>query len=227
MAERLRDKHKARLVTAFNGDITDGNHHGTTQILSGNPVVQSQVVNACMQVPLALGPDRMVFIRGTEAHVGKSAAYEERIADGLCRDGRPVIRDDEQGTASHWKWRAVLEDVFVEFAHHGRMGTRSWTKPNVVLNLAADIFMEYAKDGEAHPKLAVRSHYHRYVDTYDAHPVRVVQTPAWQLSTAFIHRIGAETMADIGGIFVLIEDDQFEVLKYIHKPTRPKIWREP
>lgn len=189
-------------------------------------MVQGLVVNACMAVPLALEPDRMVFVRGTEAHVGKSAAYEERIADGLWRDGRPVIRDLETNTASHWKWRAEVEGVLMDFAHHGRIGTRAWTKPNVVLNLAADIFMEHAKDGDPHPQLSVRSHYHRHVDTYDAHPTRVIQTPAWQLATAYVHKVSAETMADVGGIFILAEDGQFEVLKYIHKPARGTIWRE-
>lgn len=223
-ADRLRAKYKADLLAEFNGDITEGNHHGTTQILSGNPTAQAAVVDACMAVPLSLKPEHMVFVRGTEAHVGKSACYEERIALGLWKDDRPVIRDEDTGTASHWQWRAEIEGVRFDFAHHGRLGTRPWTKGNVTMNLAAEIFYEHAADGEPHPHVAVRSHLHRYFDTGDAHPVRVIQTPAWQARTAFTFRIASENMADIGGIFLLVDDGNVERIKFIQKTKRSTVW---
>lgn len=227
----VRDDLGAELFMVGNGDAVDGNHHGTTQILSGNPAAQAAVVDALLKVPLALKPDRIVMVRGTEAHVGQSASSEERIARGLRKDGWPVLGDDMTGTASLWHWRATIQGVRLDFAHHGRVGTRPWTKPNVVANLAAEIFYDHAAADMQHhrlptaPHLAVRSHMHQFVDTHDQHPVRVIQTPAWQLATAFIHRIAPGKLADVGGLVVTIQDGAFDVDPIIYHPEGTPVWQ--
>lgn len=209
-----RKKYGAHLLTAFNGDWTDGDHHQTTQILSGNPTAQAAVVNECMKAPLALDPDKMLFVRGTESHVGKSACFEERIAMGLKKDGWPVLME-EGGNASHWHARLTLGRLRFDFAHHGKMGTLPWTRPNQTASLAAAIFYEHAKqDMRAHrlpsaPHIAFRSHLHQFVDTQDLHPVRVIQTPAYQMRTAFIHRIDTTgKLPDIGGVICVVRDGE-------------------
>lgn len=221
--QKVRDDHHATLIAGFNGDLTEGYHHGTTQILSANPTAQAAVVDAIMHVPMALAPDKMFLVRGTEAHVGKSAAYEERAAKGLAKDGRPVITCPDTGNASHWSLTLDVDGKRLNFEHHGRMGQRPWTKPNITANLAAEIFYEYASRGERHPDLAVRSHLHRYVDTYDQHPVRVIQTPAWQLATAFTYRLSTPALADIGGLIIVVDDGEITVEKFLAKPTERSV----
>lgn len=220
----IRDDEHASLFTVFNGDLVDGNHHKTTQILTGNPTAQAAVLDEAMRIPLALKPDKMFFVRGTEAHVGQSASSEERIALGLWKDGRPVVKCQDTGCASHWHLRMQVNTTRLDFAHHGRIGQRPWTKPNVVANLAAEIFYEHAKDGLPHPHVAVRSHFHRHVDTYDQHPVRVIQTPCWQLATSYVHKVAPETLADVGGVLIIVRDESFEVKNFIRKPGRPTVW---
>lgn len=217
--QTVRDDHADSLIIGFNGDLTEGYHHGTTQILSANPTAQAAVVDALLHVPLQLSPDKLFMVRGTEAHVGKSAAYEERAAKGLLKDGRPVITDADTGNASHWSLTLEIQGKRLNFEHHGRMGQRPWTKPNIVANYAAEIFYEYAARGERHPDIAIRSHLHRYVDTYDQHPVRVIQMPAWQLATAFTYRLSTPALADIGGLIITIEDGTVNVEKYLARPT--------
>lgn len=224
-ADALRAKMGADLYAVFNGDLVDGNHHGTTQILSGNPNAQAMALNACMAVPLGLKPKGLAFVRGTDVHVGQSASAEERIADGLRRDKRPVIGNDQTGAASHWHFKMDVQGVRLDFAHHGRVGTRPWTKPNVVMNLAAEIFMDSAAQGIPHPHVAIRSHMHQYVDTHDAHPTRVIQTPAWQLATSFIHRIAPGKLADVGGVFLVIDDGEVTVKPIRYRPDPTPTWR--
>lgn len=228
----LRRVYGADLFTVFNGDVTDGDHHGTTQILSGNPTAQAAVVNAVMEVVLDQRPTQMFFVRGTEAHVGKSAAFEERIALGLQKDGRPVCGDPVTGTASWWHLRMEVQGVRLDFAHHGRYGQRPWTRGNVVLNYAAEIFYDHAAedayraDGEtSYPHLAFRSHQHRYFDTAGAHPTRLIQTPAWQLATAYIHRINPGAIAHVGGIIVTIDDGRATVEPILFRPLKGEPWR--
>lgn len=222
-AEELRAEHKANLITVFNGDMTEGQHHGTTQVASGNPTAQAAVVDAVMKVPLELKPSKIVVVRGTEAHVGQSAAYEERIAVGLKKDGRPVICDERTGTASHWHFRMEVQGVRLDFAHHGRVGQRPWTKPNVTANLAAEIFYDHCRHGIPHPHLAVRSHMHQLVDTHDMHPVRVIQTPAWQIATAYIHRVAPGALADVGGLLLVIDGGELHVEKVIYHAEPPSL----
>lgn len=215
----------AQLIQVYNGDLTEGDHHKTTQILSGNPTAQAVVVNECLRVPLALQPDALFFVRGTEAHVGPSAAFEERIALGLAKDKRPVVKEEATGNASHWHLTLDVQGIRLDFAHHGRVGQRPWTKPNVVLNLAAEIGYEHFRTGRPHPHLAVRSHMHQFVDTHDAHPTRVIQMPAWQLATAYIHRIAPGALADVGGLILVIDGGALTVTPVRYTPDPAPAWR--
>lgn len=222
LAEQKRRMMDAAMVQVFNGDLTEGDHHRTTQILSGNPTAQAAVVNAVMKVPLALKPDIIVGIRGTEAHVGPSAAFEERIFFGLKKDGWPVRVDTASGNASHWHWTFEHQGQRLDIAHHGKFGSRPSTKMNTVIALAFDIFTRAAIDGRPHPHLAVRSHMHQFGDTGTAYPTRLVQMPAWQLATAYIHRLNPGAISDIGGILVTIANGKMDIEPIIFRPdARP------
>lgn len=220
--EERRRELDAHCIDVFNGDVTDGNHHNTTQILSGNPTAQAAVVNEIMRVPLATKPDGIVFVRGTEAHVGPSAAFEERIAIGLKKDGWPVLVDPVTGNGSHWHWTFEHQGIRLDFAHHGKFGSRPNTKFNTVIALAFDIFTRAHLDGREHPHLAVRSHMHQFGDTGSLYPTRLIQMPAWQLATAYIHRLNPGAIADVGGILVTIVDGTLAVEPIIYKPDAPQ-----
>ena len=211
----------ASLYQVYNGDMTEGDHHKTTQILSGNPTAQATVVNEVMRVPLALKPEGIIVVRGTEAHVGASACYEERIASGLRKDGYKVLVDDATGNASHWHFEMDVQGVRFDFAHHGRVGARPWAKPNAVHAPAPEIFYNAAANERPFPHLAVRSHMHQYVDTHDSHPTRLIQMPAWQLATAFIHRIAPNALADVGGLIITVTEGEMTVEPVRYRPAQP------
>lgn len=224
VAER-RDRLGAELYAVFNGDMVEGDHHRTTQILSGNPNAQAAVVNAAMAVPLALKPHRLVFVRGTEAHVGQSASAEERIADGLRRDKRPVVEEPETRTASWWHWRAEIQGVRLDVTHHGRTGQREHTRGGAAVLHAHDILLSHVKAKHPPPDLCLRAHYHKFNDSHDACPVRVVTTGAWQLATSHVHKIAADSLADIGGAIVVIQAGGYELEKVRFYPDRGPVWR--
>jgi len=173
---------------------------------------------------LALKPDHIVGIRGTEAHVGPSGAFEERIFTGLRKDGWPVVRDEHTGNSSHWHWTMEYQGVRLDIAHHGKFGSRPSTKMNTVVALAFDIFTRAAIEGRPHPHLAVRSHMHQVGDTGDIYPTRLIQMPAWQLATAYIHRLNPGAIADVGGIIVTIDKGTIEVEKVIYHPEPNTPW---
>jgi hypothetical protein len=213
-------------VQCFNGDMVDGAHHKTTQILSENPNAQAAVVNAVMAIPKAQKPDYIAIIRGTEAHVGQSASAEERIADGLRRDKQPIVKDKESGSSAMWHWRPEFNGKLLDITHHGRTGMREHTRMSAASLHAHDIFLSYSKRGERPPDLCLRAHYHRFNDSHDACPTRVITNGCWQMPTGFVKKIAADSLPDIGGLIVILRDGKsIEVEKVQFRAERAPIWR--
>lgn len=213
-----------------NGDATDGNHHGTTQILSGAEGIHIKVATECLRIPLAMKPKWAWVVRGTETHVGKSGGLEEGMAVAMNREGAPIQRDVNTNTWSSFYVSMELHGKLLDFRHHGRMGQRAHTRPGYAHLYAHDIWAERTLRGDRPPDLAVRSHFHTYEDTGRQHPTRkvtrLVQMPAFQLASAFIFRIAAEGLADIGLVAVVIRPDGFlDVEPSVYSPSRGESWK--
>lgn len=219
--QRVADRRtavKASLYHIFNGDLVEGQHHGTTQVLNGNPNAQAAALAEIMRTPLAQTPDRLYIVRGTGAHTGPSSASEERYADGLRRDKRPIVSDPDTGNASFWHLRLDVQGVLLDVAHHGRTGQREHTRAGAAALHAHDVALSHWKRGDRVPNLCLRAHYHRFNDSHDAVPqCRVVTNGAWQLKSEYVHKVAADSMADIGGLIVTIDGGEYTVEK-VHYP---------
>jgi hypothetical protein len=213
-------RERAELYVLFNGDLVEGDHHGTAQIISKNPEAQLYVAQRTLGIPQALKPKRRFVVRGTEAHVGGSGSNEEALARWLGAE-----RDPETHLWSWWRLRLELHGVLIDCLHHGRAGQRPWTEQSVVAYLANQIFMEHARRKIRPPDLAVRSHFHRFADSYKAAPTRVIQTPAWQLKTAYAHKVVPESIADVGGVIITIHPDgRYQSQEVLFQADLPGIW---
>lgn len=207
------------LICVVNGDALDGDHHGTAQIVSRNLAsTQHAIAMATFQPMLALKPSAIVIIRGTEAHVGRSAEYEERLAEDLGAE------QTETGTYSHWHFQAETGGTVLDFAHHGSVGKMPHTRTNPLGSLAIRITHAAARAGTRCPDVAFRSHMHQWGDTGDNYPVRVIQMAGWQLSTAFVHRIAAGSTPEIGGLIVRCEKGEAVVSKVKYPWKRAEPW---
>lgn len=224
-ADDTRRELNAEYIQVFNGDLVEGFHHGTVQLMSQNPNIQKAVVSAILEVPYQQKADRMLFVRGTTAHVGKSASSEESIAMTARADGRGVISDPDTGTASWWHFRGELQGVRLDITHHGRTGQREHTRMGAAALHAHDILLSHVKNGEQPPHLCLRAHYHRFNDSHDACAVRVVTNGAWQFKTEHTHKIAADSLADIGGLIVVIDGGEYEVRKVKFPYSRGTVWR--
>ncbi len=213
-----------------NGDATDGNHHGTVQILSGAEGAHIKCATEALRIPLAGRPKWVWVVRGTEAHVGKSGGLEEGMAVALNREGAPIQRDVNTGSWSSWYVMLELYGRLLDFAHHGRMGQRAHTRAGYAKHYAHDIWTERMLRGERAPDLAVRSHFHTFEDSGPAHPTRpttrLIQMPAWQLKTAFGWRVAVESLSDVGLVALVIRPEgPIEVVPYVISPSRGAAWK--
>lgn len=223
----MRATLKARLIVVIVGDLTDGDHHDTPQIISRNMATQHKIAIANLQPILDLKPDHIFVIRGTETHVGKCGAWEELIAREIGAEPaiKPRIKTDgtilAEGIYSHWWLPLYLNGVMFDIAHHARGSGRPWTRGNPAMMQAAQITMEYAETGDRIPDIAIRAHTHIKADSYDNYPVRVLQLPAWQMPTAYVHRIAPGSFPHCGGVVVECETGEAaRVHKLFKRPPR-------
>jgi hypothetical protein len=220
----LKRKHRqAKLHLVLNGDLTDGDHHRTTQIATGHEGVHVHCAMEVLRVPLALKPDSIHILRGTPAHVGRAGGMEEGLAKALKGQGWKVIEDPDTGNASSYHRLIKFGGLTFDVKHHGRMGRRAHTKGPYIRWYAQDIFFNYLMDGEEAPDLAIRSHFHQFADSGKIHKIktRAVALPAWQLATEYVHRV-AESLADVGLVWFEVDnDDDYTMGTLLFKPERP------
>lgn len=213
----LRKKHKAKLVYVLNGDFFDGDHHATTQIITRNVESQAYIAHRTASVIKDLQADEVHVIRGTTVHVGEGGASEEALGKHLG-----AVRDTDTECWSTWHRRLTVYGKEFDFQHHTSVGGLPWTVPGGVARLAFRHWVERLQAGERPADVIIRSHKHVHSDSYGAHQTRAIVTPAWQLKTSFAHRVAPESIADVGGIVILVGPTGYEVRNILFKPSLPQ-----
>jgi len=212
---------KGDKILVVNGDMgeLDAKNRSNYLITRNNATILEMVHNALR--PALDRVDKVLIIRGTEAHIGKEAWVEEAIAQDLDN----AITDKE--SASWWHFRGVIEGVRFDIAHHASMGRLPWTEKHAALKVADIITARYADLGAPLPDIAIRSHNHRRSDSGRNYDTKVICTPCWTGQTPFIKRIGQEnSRVDIGGDVITCEDGKYswEPYKYRPLPEGRKLW---
>jgi len=213
--EKLKKEYGCNVTGIFNGDLVEADTKGRSrQLISRNKAVLLKVCRSNLE-PALDRIDRAIFVRGTPAHVGKSAEYEEEAAS----DVTIAIKDPERNTYTWWEVKAEIGGVLFDIRHHGKAGRLPWTAPNPLAQLATETIFSYV--GQRIPDLVIRSHNHTSLDTYDNYPCRVIALPSWQLTTEFGYRNGIR-LADIGGVIILCENGKATVIKKRYAPRQSK-----
>lgn len=175
----------------INGDAVDGDHHRSTHQISHNGSVQEDIAFQVLK-PVREKCRKFYLIRGTEAHVGKSATDEERLARRL--DAVP----NELGQHARWDLWVEVGKGLVHLLHHiGSTSSSAHESSAVNAELRAE-YGESAQWGEQPPDIIVRSHRHRSIRV--AIPTRrgeawAIVTPGWQLKTPFSWKIAGARLA--------------------------------
>lgn len=206
-----------------NGDVVEGVHHGAITQISQN--INDQVYAATLLLePIVRNPKCIGYyhIRGTEAHVGPSAQYEERLAKDLG------AIPNEAGQHARWLMWFNLCGQRIHFTHHiGTTGSSAYEATAVWKELV-EMFVEAGRWGDAAPDMIVRSHRHRYIEARGMGArgfISVAVTPAWQLRTPFAHKIpgGRTSEPQIGGMVIRAGDeDPLYIRPFVKRIEPPK-----
>jgi hypothetical protein len=125
----------------------------------------------------------------------------------------------------NYSWYHLLlniEGVTMEFAHHISLGAAPWTKLSSPSRIANETILQYYNSFQTVPNLVIRSHKHRYADTFNNYRTRVIVTPAWQLTTAYVYTFSPASIADIGGLHILLDEGNYDVnvIRYHAQPKQ-------
>ncbi len=189
--QEMYERAKGRsLIVVVNGDLIDGNHHGSTQIIPNT----SDQIKAAVELwePVRHRANRFYIVRGTEAHVGEAAQDEKTIATELGADG------------CHWELLVYWNDQLFNIAHH-------------ISRTIASVTEECVRDSvdlkEPVPDWVIRAHRHIKDDTGTRYGyTRGVVLPAWQLRTGFGFRVSSHRVSSIG--FAMVDDRELIMRSY-------------
>lgn len=198
-----------KLVVAILGDVVDGIHHGTNQIM---PELADQInaANTLLR-PIVEGADTTIGIIGTEAHAGNAGDTEWALyrSLGCAHIGHQLTVE--------------IDGVLHDFAHTGRAGYRPWTGSPV--SLAVEVGMDCIETGTPMPRYIWRAHTHKIQDTgFQLPNTRVIVCPSWQLKTAYARqKFPNQTRSDIGGMVHHDGRVDWEKARYTALPDQRKI----
>jgi len=206
----VRGKHrKNRIVVVHMGDIIDGNHHGTMQIIQD---VGDQMLIALdvLQTVFDMA-DLSYGILGTELHAGKSNGQEVAIYKSL-------------GATDYNQHLALeVDDKIHDFVHHRRAGLRPWT--SAAAGIVTEVVNSYAQAGMQSPHFIWGAHNHVIDDSGNKHRRgRAIIIPSWQLRTTYGYRVSSNSLlTDIGGYIVnngVVDDSRS---RYLAEPDSIKV----
>ncbi len=214
-----------------NGDAIDGVHHHSTTQISHNIEDQLRIAERVIAPEAercrALG-GTYYHIRGTEAHVGQSGEYEERLARTLG-----AAPNDEQQFARNDLWINVgaptkrVGAPLVHLLHHiGSTGSAAHEASAVNAEFSG-MFTDAGRWGRQPPDYIVRSHRHRSIsvdlDTARGRAAAIV-TPAWQGKTPFTWKIPGARISEpqVGGIAIRQGDEEHYYRKFVRSFDRSR-----
>lgn len=220
--DEIASREGAARVGIVNGEFCDNFHHRTVQVISTNAATHVEAAIQCMRVPLSYGVDQWYVTKGTEAHSGGGGALDEAVARAIG-----AAQDPDSTKHARYHWLVRISGVVFDVAHHPQAGggRLPWTLSSVAGREAALLGAKYYSAPEAdRPHVALRSHVHRFGDSGEDHPIRVLQQGAWQFSTAFGSKIASGTDPQIGGRIVICRGPvEFEVHTFRRQPKPAKL----
>jgi hypothetical protein len=175
-----------------NGDVIEGVHHGTKQVISPDTKDHTAAAIAVLR-PLVEKARRTYMIRGTECHTGNAeVTVGEALATAINREtGKPF-------------WDRLTLDICgvrCVFRHHIGTSVRSYTSDTQLGIARSEEIVEAVKNGEPHPRVIGCAHRHKWGRAEDDESLCVV-SPPWQMLTRFGHKVVSQSRTK-PGIYVL------------------------
>jgi hypothetical protein len=211
--------HGESYVVVANGDMVDGVHHGSTTQISQNLEDQCEIAHRIFKPIVERCEGRFYMVRGTEAHVGKSAKEEERLAKSLH------AIPNKQRQYSRWELNKYCGPFVCNFMHHIGTTSSSAHETSAVNAELHAAFVEAGRWGRVPPAVTARAHRHRNcevrIPTHWGYGISFV-TAAWQGKTPFAFKVagGRMTTPQFGGSAIRLGDEELHTRHFVRDIER-------
>jgi len=214
-----------------NGDAIDGVHHNNITQWTHNLEDQIKAAENVLKDVVNRCEGRFYYVRGTEEHAGKSAMFEEMLAERL----RAV--PDERKKYSRWLLRIRIGAALVHVTHHIGVSSSLAYETSALQRALQNEFTEAARWEREAPDVLVRSHRHRNCEVrvrfkktnprmqkqmMDTRFCTCFTTAGWQLDTPLTWRFSNQ-MPQIGGSMVRCGDEDVYARHMVWDIDLPKI----
>jgi len=182
--------HGEPFALVVNGDLIDGNHHGTQEIWSVN--LQDHA-NAALELlaPIVAKAAATFVVVGTESHT-KEAEY------GIAEYLKAAPDNDNQCPAHNQLNLSVGEHRYpVRFVHHISTTSREHLRASRLSIHLSNTRTAASDAGHTPPKMLVAGHSH-VADVYQRLDLACVTLPAWQLLTRYGHKVVPSSVPAVG-----------------------------
>ncbi len=203
----------ARLIVIVVGDVTEGLHHETTQVVTSRIDTQEDMAVATLEEGLHLARwslrrrDVLRFATGTRAHDGAGAASLERVA-------RRVLDYAGDGRVSRDMLDFKVNGVRFGVAHKpgSGPGSRAQTQGNAFQGWLKSLYYASLEAKRQPPHYLVTAHHHQYLrrQVYST-TGEVVMTgvilPGWKVKDEYIYQVAPFALGCVGMYAVEVAGD--------------------
>jgi hypothetical protein len=176
----------------LNGDLTEGVHHGTKQVISPDTGDHVECALHLLR-PLVRKATKTYVIKGTECHTGNN---EIVIGKALKTAVNP-----ETGLPAWDRLTIDAAGVRCVFRHHiGTSVRRGLAATQFSMQLVEEQ-VEAANNGEPIPRVLCCAHRHKFGAWQDEHGIALV-SPPWQGLSRFAHKVVSQARTK-PGVFIL------------------------
>ena len=188
----VRDFHAYRRGRPFwlilVGDLTEGKHHGGSQIWSGEEADHGEAAIRLLQ-PIASKAEVVLSAKGTECHVRNN---ENWIAKEL---GATPCPDSGQHS-----WDTICIEIgtkLLQVRHHMPATSRVYLESSALGIVLGNTQLSYARHKQRIPDIVVSGHRHRTGTYYDDEGM-MVACFAWQGLTRHGHKVVPGSLPKVG-----------------------------
>lgn len=163
----------------FNGDMVEGIHHRTLQVMSADVGDQTDAVLMCVG-DLVERASKTWMVKGTECHTRND---EVRLGRHLN-----CVRDPSTGQRAFDRLETDIHGCRIAASHHVPSTIRPYLEASQFsLSLGTEI-IEAVRANKKPPRVVIRAHRHKFGVFTDGHGMMVVNG-AWQGLTRHGHKV--------------------------------------
>ncbi len=195
----------------LNGDMIDGFHHKTKQVIDIDPVWHMRAAIDALG-PLAKGARKRFVVIGTEVHVG---TMESEI-------GKQLGAETFDGVHAAQEWTIRMNGIRISARHHMPTTKRKYLEASALGIELGNQQLEAARAGYEIPQIIIAGHRHRF-GVYGDGKSMMIACPPYQLLTTFAHKVVPGVVPEVGGFLLDFRGKDDGELPDV----RHKLWRTP